>query len=237
MKTVELVNTPLLEGCVIPNAFKCVEDVRIENAGALGKRKELKEAIDKKEREKEEERKKREEENLTKERERKAAEELAAMAKKRVVIRCKYDWDCTDTRVGVIEVSDNCCNDWSLKELDLRRFANLREFRVGNECFEYVKRVSILGLKKLESVVIGNKSFTKEKEEWLQEKDGRLYVKDCPKLRELRITGIRSFSDYTVCEIENVDALEVIEIGNLSEQSANFHHGVLELKSLVIIVQ
>lgn len=61
MKTVELVNTPLLEGCVIPNAFKCVEDVMIKNAGALGKRKELKEAIDKKEREKEEERKKREE--------------------------------------------------------------------------------------------------------------------------------------------------------------------------------
>ena len=40
-----------------------------------------------------------------------------------------------------------------------------------------------------------------------------------------------------MCEIENVDALEVIEIGNLSEQSANFHHGVLELKSIVIIVQ
>ena len=134
-------------------------------------------------------------------------------------------------------MSDYCCNDWGLKELDLRGFINLREFRVGNECFEYVKRVSICGLKKLESIVIGNKSFTKEKKEWLQEKDGRLYVRDCPKLRQLRITGIRSFSDYTVIEIENVDALEVIEIGNLSEQSANFHHGVLELKSIVIVIQ
>ena len=46
--------------------------------------------------------------------------------------------------------------------------------------------------------------------------------------------GRYSFSDYTVCEIENVDALEVIEIGDLNELSNNFYYASLELKSILI---
>ena len=43
--------------------------------------------------------------------------------------------------------------------------------------------------------------------------------------------GRYSFSDYSVCQIENVDALEVIEMGKLNEWSGNFHYASLELKS------
>ena len=43
--------------------------------------------------------------------------------------------------------------------------------------------------------------------------------------------GRYSFSDYAVCEIENVPSLEVIEMGELDEESLNFEYGSLELKS------
>ena len=35
-------------------------------------------------------------------------------------------------------------------------------------------------------------------------------------------------------EIENVDVLEVIEIGDLNEKSYNFYYASLELKSILI---
>ena len=69
VKRVELVMIPVLVLCVIPSAFKCVEDVKMENAGKFESMKELKEAIEK--RKEEEERLRREEE----ERKRRAAEE------------------------------------------------------------------------------------------------------------------------------------------------------------------
>ena len=136
--------------------------------------------------------------------------------------------------IEALSVSNGCCNGRDLKELDLRGFVNLRELKVGSKCFEYVKKVNICGLKELERMIVGSRSFTKQKDKWLNEKDGRFYLKNCPKLRELRITGIRSFSDYSVIEIENVDALEVIEIGGMNERSCTFAHASLELKSILI---
>ena len=51
VKRVELVTIPALVTCVIPSAFKCVEGVKMENAGLFESVKELKEAIEKKKRE------------------------------------------------------------------------------------------------------------------------------------------------------------------------------------------
>ena len=59
---------------------------------------------------------------------------------------------------------------------------------------------------------------------------GHFYLKNCKKLRELKI-GHHSFSGYTVCEIENVPSLEVIEMGEVDEESDNFFYASLELKS------
>ena len=52
-------------------------------------------------------------------------------------------------------------------------------------------------------------------------------------MKSLKI-GNNSFRDYTVREIENVDALEVIEIGDLNERSYIFTYASLELKSILI---
>ena len=228
VKEVELKDIPKLTKCGLVTAFKCVESVKIENVNKLGDLKAWKEAVERKNAKKEEEeRRKREEE----ERRRKEAEEAA---KKRVVVSCKRDWDCVDKRiVESIEVSDKCCNEEGLKELDLSGFVNLRELKVGNECFDNVKEVKIIGLNELERVEIEMNSFTQHKYSSGNDPNRHFYLNGCPKLKSLKM-GHHSFSDYTVCEIESVDALEVIEMGDLNERSLNFVYASLELKSIRI---
>ena len=85
----------------------------------------------------------------------------------------------------------------------------------------------------LESVEIGMNSFTQHKDSYGNDPNRHFYLRNCPKLKSLKI-GRYSFSDYTVIEIESVDALEVIEIGDLHEDSLNFIYASLELKSILI---
>ena len=232
VKSVELVEIPLLEACVLPSAFKCVEELRIENGGKLESIRELKGLVEKKRKEEEEEKKRKEEEKRRKEEEERRRKEAEEAAKKKAVISCKSDWDCVNKHVGVIEVSDKCCNEEGLKELDLSGFMNLRELKVGNESFMHVDEVKLIGLSELESVEIGMNSFTQHKKGYGNDANRHFYLKNCPKLKSLKM-GRYSFSDYTVIEIENVDALEVIEIGELNEKSANFDYASLELKSIL----
>ena len=116
--------------------------------------------------------------------------------------------------------------------LDLRVMIKLKELTVGDLCFKHVKEVLLVGLKQLETVVIGKGCFTEHENDQLDDIKpyGHFYLKDCGRVRELTI-GCGSFSDYSVCEIENVDSLEVIEMGDLDEDSCNFYHASLELKS------
>ncbi len=263
VKEVELEDIPKLTKCSLVTSFKCVESVKMESVSKLGdvkalkqeweKRKEEEERL-KKEREEEErrreeaeeekrkeeerkrrerERKKQEEEERRKEEEKRRRKEAEEAAKKTAVISCKRDWDCANRHVSVIEVSDKCCNAEGLRELDLSGFVNLRELKVGNECFEYVKKVDLYGLRELESVIIGSESFTKEKNVYGNDPSRHFYLKDCPKLKSLKM-GRFSFNDYTLCVIEDMDALEVIEMGGLNQYSYNFRYASLELKSILI---
>ena len=117
--------------------------------------------------------------------------------------------------------------------LDLTRFFQLKSLVVGHHCFSYVQTVIICELNALESVEIGENSFTKQKNGAGYNPDRHFYLKNCPKLKSLKI-GRHSFSDYGVIEIENVDALEVIEMGELNKVSYNFRYASLELKSSLI---
>ena len=135
-----------------------------------------------------------------------------------------------DSSVETIIVDNNACHDESFTILNLTRFVNLRVFEVGDYSFSYVEEVHLIGLSKLERVVIGDHSFTLSKWEGRNNPDRHFYLKNCKRLRELKI-GLRSFEDYSVCEIENVPSLEVIEMGELEEGSSNFRYSSLELKS------
>ena len=127
-------------------------------------------------------------------------------------------------------VRDNSCNGIEWTALDLSFISHLRLFAVGDDCFKFVEEVKLIDLSKLECVVIGENSFTKEKYDYRYDPNRHFYLKNCERLRELKM-GRYSFSDYSVCEIENVPSLEVIEMGELNERSYNFFYASLELKS------
>ena len=130
-------------------------------------------------------------------------------------------------------IIDNGVSQSDFSELDLSRFSQLKSFTVGEHCFSYVEEVKMIGVSELESVEIGMNSFTQHKNGGGNDPNRHFYLKNCPKLKSLKM-GRYSFSDYRVFEIENVDALEVIEIGELNESSYCFYYASLELKSILI---
>ena len=232
VKRVEFVGIPVLEMCVIPSAFECLEDVMMEGvAGVLVEWEE-----ERRRRKREEEERKKEEE----ERRRRAAEEAARraalMAKKNPVICNRQNWEgIVPSLVEVLVVKDNCCSNDDIRVLDLSGFVNLRELKVGDWCFNKVEELKLIGMKCLERVVIGQVSFVKNPYNTADGRDDKrhFYLKNCPKLKSLKI-GLKAFMDYSVIEIENVDALEVIEMGDLNEVSASFWYASLVLKSILI---
>ena len=112
-------------------------------------------------------------------------------------------------RVEELIVNDNCCNEEQWCELCLEHLPRLRKLGVGDHCFKKVKRMEVVKLRDLESVVIGKNSFTNISS---SSKPGQLMFRlsGCPKLRELRV-GQDSFSRF-MCVIENMDLLAVIEM-------------------------
>ena len=131
----------------------------------------------------------------------------------------------------VVIVDNNACNEKCFTALVVSFFSNLKVFEVGDYSFSFVDEVKLIGLSQLERVMIGKNSFTKKKNSAGHDPNRHFYLKDCERLRELKI-GRYSFSDYSVCEIENVPSLEVIEMGELNEESNNFCGASLELKSV-----
>ena len=125
-------------------------------------------------------------------------------------------------------VIDNGVGESDFAELDFSRFSKLKSLEIGNNSFSLVDTLSITGLSELESVVIGRRSFTKKRGTGDSNPNRHFYLKDCPSLKSLKVDQI-SFCDYGVSEIENVDALEVIEIGY-----DDFTYTSLELKGILI---
>ena len=163
----------------------------------------------------------------------KVVEKKESVKDVRVRVSDLKGWESIDGRVSELVIASKCCNEGEVKEVDLGIFMSLKVFEVGDKCFKNVDEMKLIGLKQLERVVIGKSSFTKSGYD--ADKDGmdpnrHFYLKNCERVRELKI-GHHSFSDYSVCEIENVPSLEVIEMGDLNEKSCNFFTASLELKS------
>ena len=127
-----------------------------------------------------------------------------------------------------ITIGNNKCNERNHR-IDLSKYFNLKSVSIGGACFENQDVLNITGLHSLESVSIGEASFTTQGGWYGNDANRKMFVKNCDRLKELRIKG--SFTDYTVIEIENVDKLEVIEIGDLESGSFNFYYASLELRS------
>ena len=137
--------------------------------------------------------------------------------------------------ITTLNIGSRVCPFENATVFDLSVYPKLKTLKIGSESFEYVNVFNITGLSELESVEIGKNSFTKYMNGYDIKPDPNrhFYLKNCPKLKSLKI-GSYSFSDYTVCEIENVPALETVEIGDLNDNSYNFAYASFELKSIRI---
>ena len=133
--------------------------------------------------------------------------------------------------VGEIRVESGKCNNAQVNALDLSQYKSLKRIVIGDDAFVNVNEVKMIGLRELESVEIGMNSFTRKKSSYGNDPNRRFYLKDCSSLRQLTIDSY-SFSDYSVIEIENVNSLETIEIGEMNGESCSFYHASLELKSI-----
>ena len=138
-----------------------------------------------------------------------------------------------DITIGEIVIGDYCCNEARAKALNMSCFARLKTLIVGNESCCCIRGLQLTNMALLEKVEIGTKSFLlQEGKTKLEEQKEKSYfcLMNCERLRELKI-GRDSFTDYSVCEIENVPSLEVIEMGELNEWSFNFCSASLGLNS------
>ena len=123
-----------------------------------------------------------------------------------------------------------CCNEKQSNTLDFSTWKSIKEIEIGSHSFQYVTGVDIVGLSQLERVVIGRNCFSQEPVLSDEGVIPHFAVKDCERLKELRI-GHKSFCYYGICEIDNNAALEVIEMGKMDEASDSFVSGNLKTTS------
>ena len=97
----------------------------------------------------------------------------------RVIVK-NDDFLLLDESVEVIEVKKGVCNDEDFEEWEMNEYARLRELIVGDECFQFVKDLKIVGLNALEKVEIGKQCFCKAS-------GGVFEIRNCEKLKSVRI--------------------------------------------------
>ena len=105
-----------------------------------------------------------------------ATEDIA----KRVIVKCNKDFVSLDENVEGIEVKNGMCNDEDFDEWKMDEYVRLRELIVGDECFQFVKDLRIVGLNALEKVEIGKQCFCKAS-------GGVFEMRDCEKVKSVKI--------------------------------------------------
>lgn len=133
------------------------------------------------------------------------------------IVKNRNDFNSIPLMVSELVVNSKCCNESDLTEFNLSRFVNLKSVEVGDECFMSVEKVNVIGLSRLERVIVGKKSFTaKKKGRPKENKNREFHLVDCESVIEL-VIGCFSFSDYSVCHLRNLNGLKSISIGDRYE--------------------
>ena len=186
VRKVEMVDIPALKEMILRLAFVDVKELKMENASLLENHEKL--GVIKR---------KQEEERLRKEKEKKEQRE------KGIVLNAE-DLESLSVELKSIDVKK--CEDYQNEVLDLSRFTELEALTIGDGCFNYVSKVSVVGLKKLKSVVIGAKSFQNESN------DSELVVSGCPELTSLSV-GNESFKGFKEMKLSGLDGLKGVVMG------------------------
>ena len=120
----------------------------------------------------------------------------------RVIVKCNMDFLSLDEDVKVIEVRNGMCNNEAFEEWSMEEYVRLRELIVGDECFQFVKDLKIVGLNALEKVEVGKQCFCKAS-------GGVFEMRDCAKVKSVKI-GDGSFVSVMSVVFESLCFNEVL---------------------------
>ena len=120
----------------------------------------------------------------------------------RVIVKNDDDFLLLDESVELIEVKKGVCNDEDFEEWEMNEYVRLRELIVGDECFQFVKDLKIVGLNALEKVEIGKECFCKAS-------GGVFEMRNCEKVKSVKI-GDGSFVDVASMVFESKCCVEVL---------------------------
>ena len=98
----------------------------------------------------------------------------------RVIVKNDDDFVLLDENVEGIEVKNGVCNNEAFDEWSMEEYVRLRELIVGDECFQFVRDVRIVGLNALEKVEIGKQCFC-------EASGGVFEMRNCEKLKSVKI--------------------------------------------------
>ena len=136
-------------------------------------------------------------------------------------------------------------NELNMNELNLNRFVNLESIEIGNDCFGSIQRFQIEGLNRLQSLKIGNNSFTQVKyNDFENDWDGSIskcrnesksfHILNCKSLKVIEI-GQCSFADFGgEFELRNLENLESIKIGEIGYRSMNFYWSSFNIRGITM---
>ena len=128
-----------------------------------------------------------------------------------------FEWSKLVESSNEMIISNGLLNGDDITIFNITNNGNLKRIVIGDNCFGTMRVFELDGLSELESVVIGQKSFTYAKDinaiKKSRRTDGDLRIANCPKLKTLQI-GDWSFSDYHSFELNNLPSLQSIEMSN-----------------------
>ena len=135
-----------------------------------------------------------------------------------------YALEMLSQAVTTIHIGDNCCNDRSCTEIVFTELDHLQEINIGSNSCRNVVFFVISGLPALESLRVGNDSFTlcnhTDNKPWdgtnkerIMRESRSFTISACPMLQQVCV-GIGSFSDYLFFSMESVASLQSLIIGD-----------------------
>ena len=117
---------------------------------------------------------------------------------------------------NAVTIPNGYFNGNNIASFNISNNGVLKSIVIGGNCFGKVRVFELDGLSELESVMIGEKSFTHAKtfcDIWcIRRSDGSYRIVNCPKLKSIQI-GNESFWDYHSFELNNLPSLQSIDLG------------------------
>ena len=107
----------------------------------------------------------------------------------------REDFDCFQSTVPCLSLSENCCNEDDFTSLNLPFFSELCAITIGDLSCRHVTSFSINGMDKLESIEIGEGCFTLCEDPPKSYSNTSFIISSCPALKTIRI-GAMSFADW-----------------------------------------